>query len=92
MAKKFYKQESRGDWYLETDTSLPQDKIQLGAILRIADAAEAMAKNYNELIKERDNYKQWYEQAHQRNQALHRRIYALKAWITRWKLKYASLL
>jgi hypothetical protein len=87
MEKKFYEEESRKHWYLETDASLPQDKVQLGAILRIADAAEAMAKNYNDLVKERDNYKQWYEEAHARNQKLYRTIYALKAWITRWKKK-----
>ena len=43
---KNYKQESRKDWGTNQDSELLSiEQINLGAILRIADATEAMAKN-----------------------------------------------
>lgn len=52
-----YKKESRTDWGLESSSrKLNHDEIKLGAILRVADAVEVMAKNHTQLQNERDYY------------------------------------
>jgi len=63
MPFKSFKDESRAKWgkILCEKQQLSNDDIELGAILRIADASEAMAKNHQQLIDERDRYKRWYE-------------------------------
>lgn len=43
--RKFYKEESKKQWNT-SDRPFDQDDIKLGAILRIADAVELMAKNH----------------------------------------------
>lgn len=66
--KKFksYREQSKINWGLELPEGeqIPTDKIQLGAILRIADATEAMAANhlklqqdYDYMKRDRDRYK-----------------------------------
>ena len=51
--KKFksYKEESKSNWgaRLEDGDQVSNDNLKLGAILRIADATEAMAKNYTQI-------------------------------------------
>jgi hypothetical protein len=85
MPSKFYKDESRKDWYDELcpTQQLTCDKIQLGALLRIADATEVMAKNHQQLIDERNNYKRWYESERQTTEKLVRRISGLRGYIKR---------
>ena len=80
-----FKKGSRLDW--GTKEKLGNDEIQLGAILRIADATEAMSENYVKLqndlayCKGRMNYfKNKYEQEKRTNTTL-------KGWITRLKNK-----
>lgn len=53
MPFKKFKEASRNDSWgvtLSDNDNLTIDQIQLGAILRIADASEAMAKNNNNLL------------------------------------------
>jgi hypothetical protein len=61
------------------------DAVKAGSLQRIANATELMAKNYSNLIDERDRYKRWYEDAHLREDSANRRIVALKGVITRIK-------
>lgn len=89
MAYKFhsYREESKINWgvNLDEDQKLNFDGIQLGAILRIADASEKMAKNYQQLIDERDRYKQYYEQEQKINHSLRMQIIGIRGYITRLK-------
>lgn len=60
MAKQYFKAESKKEWYVEQELPLDDDKIKLGAVLRIADAVEKMAQDRAQL--ERD-LKWWKERA-----------------------------
>lgn len=86
-----YRDQSRIQWgkrvYSSSPVELSIEQIQLGAILRIADASELMAKNFLDLQREnqhlkesRDSYRRLYEKAE-------RRITALKGAVTRQKKK-----
>lgn len=83
MTQRFYKDESRKNWYRED--AILDAEIKLGAILRIADATEAMAKNYTALIAERDRLKRWYESEQARCQLLNRSNAALRGCLKRAK-------
>jgi hypothetical protein len=83
---KSYKDESRANWGRETNqNALTRDEIQHGAILRIADATEAMAKNHVQLQAERDRLQRWYDQERDRAAKLERSNAALRGQITRLK-------
>lgn len=84
MTFKSYRQESRVDWG-RSDANPTMDEIKTGAIFRIADACELMAKNHAQLIDERDRYKRWYDQKCEQNYRLERRINSLRGVITRMK-------
>lgn len=58
------------------------DQIKTGAIQRIADACEIMAKNHGQIIEERDRYKRWYEDECKRRQCQDRQISGLRGRIT----------
>jgi len=89
IAFKSWKDESRINWGRELGEKqqLSNEEIQFGALLRIADAVEIIAKNHQRLINERDYYKQWYEQERQIVQTLRHRIAGLKGHIKRIKVK-----
>lgn len=60
MAKNFYKQESRKDWFstLPEGQGLSIEHLQLGAILRIADATELMATRWREIEEQNVSLKE----------------------------------
>ena len=87
---KSYRQKSRANWGRNTTQALTLDEVQLGAILRIADAAEAMAKNHVQLQSERDHYKQCCDQEQERVAKLERSNAALRGQITRLKNRINS--
>jgi predicted Rossmann fold nucleotide-binding protein DprA/Smf involved in DNA uptake len=82
-----WKEASRKNWMsqLEKEDDIPTDQIQAGAIMRIADAVEVMAKNYNELIRERGNFERWYKEERERKNKLNRSNSAFRGHITRLK-------
>lgn len=86
-----HKDNSRTNWgaSVEGGTNPDKDAIQLGCMLRIADATEAMAKEYTRLIRERDNFKRGYEDRGQAVARLERSNAALRGVVT--KLKKAKL-
>jgi hypothetical protein len=60
MPRQYFKEQSKEDWYVNSEQFLSEERLKLGAILRIADATEVMARNYQALVDERNMYKhQW---------------------------------
>jgi hypothetical protein len=74
---------------VEGENNPDRHVIQLGCLLRIADATEAMAVEHNRLIRERDNYKQWWQQQRSRAERAERSNAGLRGAITRMKRKVA---
>lgn len=87
MAFKNYRDESRTNWGTSQECSLNLDQINTGAILRIADATEVMAKHHQDLINDRDWYKKRYEEGLEDLKKLDRKITAMKGVITKLKRK-----
>lgn len=87
MEFKSYREGSRIDYGRDLcpTQQFTKNEIELGAILRIADATELMARRYIDLIGERDCYKQSAKQERQYNELLCRRIAGLRGHITRLK-------
>ena len=57
MSFKLYREESRANWGIDQGHNLNIDQIKLGALLRIADAVETMAKSYDGMRIDRDWWK-----------------------------------
>lgn len=87
MAFKDYRDESRTNWGTSQLGPLNLDQINTGAILRIADATEVMAKDHQDLINDRDWYKKRYEEGLEDLKKLDRKITAMKGVITKLKRK-----
>jgi hypothetical protein len=66
------------------------DAINCGSLQRIADACELTAKNYRELLAERDNYQKWYREQRARVEARDRSIAALRGQITKLRKKLGA--
>jgi hypothetical protein len=66
IVHKSMRDESRKDYTtaVEQGKGLCRDQLKTGALLRIADATELMAKSHQELIDERDHYRRLYEIEH----------------------------
>lgn len=84
MAFKNYREESKKAWGTD-DGIMDIERIQTGAILRIADATEKMAGNIIALEIDRNYYKGNYERAVDQRDAYVRQISALKGVITKLK-------
>ncbi len=86
------KESSKIDWQTPVDekNKYPGDKnIELGCLMRIADATEKMASNYIQLQNDLDWYKKRYETEQKTSVNLNRKIASLKGVITKLKNKYA---
>lgn len=77
---------SKKEWAHSGENPSIQD-IELGALLRIADSTEKMAVNHAELIRSRDMYKGFYEQARLTLKLRDRQIAALRGHLSRAKRK-----
>lgn len=73
------RQDSRKEW---GSGSSVQD-INAGSLQRIADATEAMAKNWNALTAERDRYEHWYRREVDLRESAERSNSALRGVITK---------
>lgn len=80
---------SRAKWVSNAE-SLSLEQINTGSMLRIADATELMARNYQRLISERDMYKRLFEEERATAKRLTRQANALRGVITRLKRKAGS--
>ena len=87
MAFKNYREESRCNYgqNLDDNVNMPQEGLKVGALLRIADAAELMAKNYQQMQRDLDYYKVQCAHFEGKSAALERRINSLRGVITRMK-------
>lgn len=85
---KSFKDQSRIDWH-NKDRQLyaTEEDIKTGALQRIADATEVMAKNYIKMQSDLDLYKRLYKEVSESNSRMARRIYSLKGVITKLKKK-----
>jgi hypothetical protein len=79
-----YKVQSRLEWSRET-SQLTTEEIQLGAVLRIADATESMAANYTRLQDELDRYKRWYAEEKNAGKRLSQSNASLRGHLGRMK-------
>lgn len=83
MPFKSYKEQSRTDWGKDTTIGLDREDLTFGAILRIADAIEAMAKNYVSLQDQLDCHKRWYLENKNQVKKLTHSNSALRGHVTR---------
>lgn len=90
---KSYKEGSRANWGVETDNDNPLniEQIQTGAILRIADATEAMAKRHIELLDDKAMYEKWYINEVKKHQMTANTLRVTKGHLTRAKKRIAEL-
>lgn len=84
-----YREESRQDWTRREGLTDRED-IKTGALQRIADAAELMAKEHARLVAERDRYERWWREKRDECERMARSIYALRGTITRMKRRAAG--
>lgn len=81
------KELSRQNWNVEGSTI---ENINAGSLQRIADATEAMAKNYVAMQNDLDYYKRMYRTHTDEIARLNRSRAALQAWVTRLRNKLAA--
>ena len=74
-----------------TQNQLTIEQIQTGCLQRIADATEAMAKNYNELIAERDRYKKQFYDTYKQFTHMESVISGYKGVVTKLKNQIKAL-
>lgn len=85
MPFKSYRDESRANWGSITDKDVSTEQIKLGALLRIADATENMAKNFLALQDELARVKESRDYFMQKCERYNRRQAGLLGTITRMK-------
>jgi hypothetical protein len=85
MSVKSYADESRRRWGTDQDGPLSLEQINTGALLRIADASEAMAENHVKLQNDYDHMRRDRDHYRRRTHSLERSNAALRGHITRLK-------
>lgn len=80
-----YRDETKKNYGTHSEPPLTRDQLNTGCMLRIADAVEKMATNHDLLIRQRDDYRRWYEDERQENKMFHKRISSMKGVITKLK-------
>lgn len=84
---KDYRTGSRTNWGTTSGEPLTIEQINIGCMLRIADATEKMAVNYQRLIDERNQYENWWKQARDRENRLQKQLSAMKGVVTKLRKK-----
>lgn len=83
---KSFRKESRIDWGIRGSTEpLSDEQLKLGAILRIADATEAMAKRHTELLEEVERLKRYQASLKGRIATLKKSNAGLRGYLRRMK-------
>ena len=54
MARQYFREESKLDWYQESEEKLSTERLQLGCLMRIANSIENMEKPYLKLLSDLD--------------------------------------
>lgn len=86
MGNKYFKQQSKLDWYT-TDVLVTEQQLGIGCLMRVADAVETMSGNYQKIIDDRDYYKRRYEAEQSVSLRLRRSAAALRGRLNRMKKK-----
>lgn len=76
---------SRKAWGISNESTTDINQLKFGAMQRIANATELMAKNYSILISDRNMYERLYRSECIANKRMANQIRGLKAAITRMK-------
>ncbi len=84
MSFKSYADRSRRDWG-HSDEKTTIEEIQLGATLRIADAVEKVAQNYDSLLRAKRSAEESRDHWRKRAEQLERQRRSLRGTITRMK-------
>lgn len=90
---KSWKEASRGNWGTNLNTeleSLDAERVGVGALMRIADAVELVAKDRLKLEKDLDYYRKAYHESQTTIVNLNHKISGYKSHITRLKNKLDS--
>lgn len=66
---------------LPPGTSMPDEGLKIGALLRIADATEKMAQGYDQLIRDRNYQRERKEALDRENSRLRRKVAAYKGML-----------
>lgn len=84
---KAYKQESRSNWgtSIPKDQSIDREQILLGAVLRIADSMEKMEQPFQQLINDREHFKNATNRLAGENKKLRKQVAAYQGIIKRMK-------
>jgi|CXWL01.1.fsa_nt_gi hypothetical protein len=92
MAKrnKTLKDWSRVDWSTEAENYPGDNNVQLGGILRIADAVEKMASSYDQLRRDKEWYQREYNSQREEIRHLKNSRAAYMAHLTRLRNKIAD--
>lgn len=88
--EKSFRKLSRAEWGLIPEADVKEaslEQIKLGALQRIADATEAMAKNFLQLQADLDYCRKYICQLEKANKSLKNSIKAEKSAKTRYKNK-----
>ena len=85
MSFKDYREESRANWGTSQSGNLTIKQIRVGALLRIADAVEKMAKSYDGMRIDRDWWKGEAERRQEEVVGLRHIIRGLRGALTKAK-------
>lgn len=80
-------EKSRHDWgtFLSESESLSTEHLQTGCLMRIANATEAMAKNYTDLQVQLEKYKILAKRNAERAESLEYQLRTLRGVVTRFR-------
>lgn len=87
MARKYWKEQSKLEWYtvLPDDQALHNEGLQIGCLQRIADATEKMAQPFQQLINDREHFKNATNRLAGENKKLRKQVAAYQGIIKRTK-------
>lgn len=93
MPFKSYRKESHQNYGVDISdaASLTHEQIQLGAVLRIADAVEQVAKDRIKLEKDIEYWKSRANTLEVRNLKQQKQMSSMKGWISRYKKEIEEL-
>ena len=88
---KSYRDHSRTNWGLDGGAIPTNEQLNTGALLRIADATELMAKRHQELINQRDQFERSTNYWRDRAGSLEKSNRSLRGQITKLRNRIQRL-
>lgn len=90
MSDSNYREQSKRHWRRGDGQNPTLEQLQFGAIQRIADATELMAKRHSELVAEAERHKNNSDYWERRHDHMARRLIAARGQITKLKKQIAA--